>query len=356
MSGNRRSIVAISPGAPRSTDAPWQRAWDEYVAGAAGAASAYHASTWSTVLTRAFGHASTCLLATEAERVVGVLPLVTFRSALTGCFVVSLPFVNYGGIVADDPEIEQELMTRAIAEAQSAGARYIEFRHDRRVLPALPARQHKVAMTLALPPDGAGLWEGLDRKVRNQVRKAEKSGLESISGGRELLADFYAVFAHNMRDLGTPVYSRRFFEIVVDAFPVHTRIFCVRHQGRTVAAALVYHHDSTVEIPWASALRSSNDVCANVLLYWDVIRWAGTNGFTRIDFGRSTRDSGTFRFKRQWGAVPHDLVWEYWMAGDAPLPDLSPANPRYRTAIAVWRRLPVPVTAAVGPFIARHLP
>jgi FemAB-related protein (PEP-CTERM system-associated) len=175
-------------------------------------------------------------------------------------------------------------------------------------------------------------------------------------GGRELLGEFYAVFAHNMRDLGTPVYSRRFFDIVAGAFPERTHLFCVRHQGRAVAAALAHHHDGTFEIPWASALRESNSLCANVLLYWEMLKWAAANGFARVDFGRSTRDSGTFKFKRQWGAVPHDLVWEYWTAGDAPLPDLSPANPRYRTAIAVWRRLPVPVTAVVGPFIARHLP
>src|SRR5215831_1710243 len=122
MSGNRRSIVTMTPAADRVA-APWQNAWDEYVARSG--ASGYHVSAWSVALARAFGHASTCLLATDGDRVAGVLTLVTFRSALTGCFMVSLPFVNYGGIVADDPETEQLLMQRAIVEARAAGARYI---------------------------------------------------------------------------------------------------------------------------------------------------------------------------------------------------------------------------------------
>ncbi len=147
--------------------------------------------------------------------IVGVLPLVSFRSLLFGKFLVSLPFVNYGGVLADDDRAARALLDAARVEADRRGASSVELRHTRRRFDDLPVRQHKVAMTLSLPGDAEAAWKGFDNKVRNQVRKAEKSGFDTAIGGAELAGDFYEVFARNMRDLGTPVYSRRLFEEVL---------------------------------------------------------------------------------------------------------------------------------------------
>ena len=183
-------------------------------------ASGYHLSGWRRVFESAFGHETVYLAAREHGRIVGVLPLVVFRSRVFGRFAVSLPFVNYGGVLRRG--------RRGRAGAGGEGRRrsprrgrlsHVELRHTARQLPDLPARTHKVGMRLALGADAARAWDGLDRKVRNQVRKAEKSGLTWRRGGAELLDRFYAVFARNMRDLGTPVYSRRFFEQVLSTFP-----------------------------------------------------------------------------------------------------------------------------------------
>src|SRR5262249_38334220 len=196
----------------------------------------------------------------------------------------------------------------------------------------------------------------LDRKVRNQVRKAEKAGLTAEHGGLELLQCFYQVFARNMRDLGTPVYGMQFFKEVLSTFPDSTRIFVVRHATRPVAASVVSWHRDVIEVPWASSLREFNPHCANTLLYWQMLRFAVERGFPTFDFGRSTPDEGPFRFKRQWGAEPHELVWEYWMSSNNGIPDISPKNPRYSRAIALWRRLPLGLTTMVGPRVARGIP
>jgi serine/alanine adding enzyme len=308
------------------------------------------------VIERAFGHETRYLVA-EAEdgAPAGVLPLVVFRSRVFGRFVVSLPFLNYGGVLASSPGAGQALLEAAVREARLAGASSLELRHTVQVFPHLQARRHKVAMVLGLEPTADAQWRAIDRKVRNQVRKAEKSGLQVVQGSAELLDAFYQVFAHNMRDLGTPVYGIRWFREILAAFPASTRVFVVYAGDRPVAASLVLWHRSSLEVPWASSLRAFNPQCPNVLLYWEMLRFGCERGFRRFDFGRSTPGEGTFHFKRQWGAEPQPLVWEYWTAG-GPLPELNPANPRFGLAIAAWRRLPLPVANLLGPRIVRSIP
>ena len=289
-------------------------------------------------------------------RIAGVLPLVTFSSRLFGRFAVSLPFVNYGGVVADSDDARDALLHAAIAETTARGGAYLELRHTCRTFPSLVAKHHKVAMRVTLEKTADGQWQGLDRKVRNQVRKAEKSGLRVDIGGAEQLAAFYDVFSRNMRDLGTPVYGIRWFEEVLAAFPSSSRVFVVRHDARPVAASLVHWHRGTIEVPWASSLREFNPLCANVLIYWEMVRFAIERGFGVFDFGRSTPGEGTFHFKRQWGAEPSDLVWEYWTEGGQAAPELNPKNPKYAFAIRTWQRLPLRVATAVGPLIVRSIP
>jgi len=200
------------------------------------------------------------------------------------------------------------------------------------------------------------MWDKIDRKVRNQIRKAEKSQLVGHRGGAELIPEFYSVFARNMRDLGTPVYARQFFEQVLRAFPDRARIVVVRLKDKPVAAALTYRTNTTVEVPWASSIREFNSLCPNHLLYWTVIQAAVAEGCEALDFGRSTPNEGTYKFKEQWGASPVQLHWEYCLPEGAPLPDQSPKNPKFRFAIAAWKNCPLWLANAIGPRIVKLLP
>jgi FemAB-related protein (PEP-CTERM system-associated) len=328
--------------------------WDEYV-GSSPDAVAYHQHCWRGVFERAFGHETIYLAARRGQRLAGVLPIVSFRSPLFGRFGVSLPFVNYGGVLADGDREAAALERAALALARERRWRHVELRHVTERYPHWPAKRHKVAMSLSLPPVEDTLWSGLDRKVRNQVRKAEKSGCTPATGGVELLPEFYGVFARNMRDLGTPVYGRSFFEEVLRTFERDTQVFVVRLGGEPIAAAITVGWRDRVEVPWASALRAHNDKSPNMLLYWMMLHHAIARGAQRFDFGRSTPGEGTFHFKRQWGAEAMPVVWEY-VGLSGTLPDLSPKNAKFRGAIAAWQRLPVPIASAIGPLIVRNIP
>jgi len=296
------------------------------------------------------------LIARRNGEVTGLLPLVEVRSRLFGRALSSLPYVNYGGVLAIDEQSTAALVRHAALLARQSALSLVLLRHRRRLLPGLPARTHKVAMTMALPGSRDATWQQLDRKVRNQVRKAEKSGLVYASGGHELLDEFYDVFSRNMRDLGTPVYGRRLFEAILSAFPQSARLHVVRLKNGTVAAALSYGYRDWLEVPSASSLREHRPLCANYLLYWSIISDAVTAGVRVFDFGRSTPGDGTYHFKQQWGAKPEPLFWEYDPLKGASVPSGDRHSTRYTLLIEAWKRLPVGVTTMLGPRLARLVP
>lgn len=327
-------------------------AWEAYV-DARGDAAGYHSWRWREVFAEAFDHEPVYLIARQGGVITGVLPMVQIKSLIFGRTLTSLPFLNYGGVMADASETGRALVAAADAEARERRCSHVELRHVEAQFAELPCKQHKVSMRLPLGPS---MWDGLDRKVRNQIRKAEKSGLVIERGGAALVGDFYTVFARNMRDLGTPVYSRRLFEEVLRAFPDRAQIHVVRLNGLAVAAGVTYRTAAMVQLPWASSLRSYNTLCPNVLLYWDAIQFAHESGARVFDMGRSTPNEGTFKFKAQWGAAPVPLHWEYQLLTPGELPNVSPANPKYQFAIALWQKLPLAVTMRVGPMIVRAIP
>jgi FemAB-related protein (PEP-CTERM system-associated) len=328
--------------------------WDGFVKSMPCAAGYYH-HAWRAILERSFGHETHFLAARTNGVISGVLPLVHMRS-IFGNFLVSLPFVTYGGLLCRDQASSEALLEAAEDLRSRLGARHVELRHTLAVNPDLPARRHKVAMVLALAQSEEEMWTGFNAKVRNQVRKAQKAGLETVWGEGELLDEFYTVFVRNMRDLGTPVYARSFFANILAGLPDATRIVMIRKQNKPVAAGLLYWHGETLEIPWASSIRDYNSLCPNNLMYWESIRHALRMRLRRFDLGRSSLSSGTFRFKEQWGARPEILQWHYLLPSGAKLPNLSNSNPKFSMAIKLWQRLPLAMTRAFGPLIVRDIP
>jgi FemAB-related protein (PEP-CTERM system-associated) len=159
-----------------------------------------------------------------------------------------------------------------------------------------------------------------------------------------------------MRDLGTPVYARSFFDRILSELRERADVLIVYVNGQPTAAGLLIHHGASTEIPWASSLREFNKFGVNMLLYWECLKRAIERGAKSFDFGRSTVDSGPYHFKLQWGARPVPLYWHYWLRSGNELPKLNPDNPKYAMAIDVWRRMPLWFTNSVGPRVVRRLP
>ncbi len=330
--------------------------WDRYVSDHP-LASGYHLLGWGRIIEKVFGHQTRYLMALDENRQVrGVLPLVLLSSWLFGRFMVSVPYVNYGGVVSDGLETTNALLREAAGKAEQFGAEHIELRHYGNADLDWPRKDHKVSMRLDLPRTYDHLWKSFAPKLRSQIRRGEKEGMTTHVGRLELLNDFYTVFSLNMRDLGTPVYSKQFFSEILKTFPDDVRIIAVRLKGRPVAAGLVYGFRQMLQIPWASSDRRYVGFAPNMLLYGTILKYACDQQYSCFDFGRSSKGSGTYRFKEQWGAQPVQLNWYYWLPGGGSLPQLNPQNLKYERAIRLWQQLPIPVTTVLGPRIVKFLP
>lgn len=329
--------------------------WNRYVESRP-AASIYHRAEWKELIRKTFGHTGYYFVARNGDgKIVGILPIIRLTSRLFGDFMVSMPYFNYGGAVADHPLIEQQLMQAAAEHAADIGVSHIEYRDDT-PRDGFPVRTEKVNMILPLPDSHDALWQAFTPKLRAQIRRPQREKPQVFQGGEEYLKDFYTVFTRNMRDLGTPVYPISFFRTILSSFPDACRIMVVRHDNRPVAAGFLIGHRDTLEIPWASTISAVNHMSINMLLYWEVLKYAIDRNYRQFDFGRSSKDAGTYRFKQQWGARPRQLYWHYWLRSGSTLPSINPDNPKYALMISLWKRLPLTVSTFLGPKIVRNIP
>lgn len=338
--------------ADRTSDARWDDFVERHPA-----AKVYHLSGWRRVVEDSFGHATHYLAAeTPAGDLCGVMPLVRIKSVLFGHYMVSLPYFTYGGPLGAEPSVTQALVRAAEELAARHGCSHLEMRCQAQLDERAATRDDKVTMLLPLADTPEGLWRQLTSQRRSQIKRAETGGVEHREGGVELLDDFYTVFARNMRDLGTPVYGKRFFANMLECFPEHARLLSVRVDGQPAGAAFVIGYRESMEVPWVSTIREYNSKNINALLYWDMLQLAHRRGHRIFDFGRSSRDSGTFKFKSQWGAKPEQLHWHYWLPPGGKMPGLTPTSGKFALAVRMWQRLPLPIANRLGPGIVKNLP
>ncbi len=338
----------------RRYDAPPGPEWQAAIERSPAAHVAW-ASSWYTTIQQAYGHVPLYLWAENGSESAAVLPAFLIRRPLLGTVVTSMPFLDAGGPCGGSGRTADALMYRLLTEAQHHGASQVEIRCTSPMNQPFVASLEKVTLVLRLPSDPDRLWRSLDPKVRNQIRKAERSGLSVEVGGIRLLDEFYRVFGINMRDLGSPVHAKQFFRALLETFGESAQVVLVKKDGGTLGGLISMIFKDTMYVPWASSLREYAPFCPNMLLYWDTLRRACTGGLSCFDFGRSTRGSGTYRFKRQWGAEDAQLFWYTIPLDGQRTRTLSTDDGKGLAVRWLWSRLPVGITRLLGPRIRRYL-
>ena len=328
--------------------------WDEFVRGQDGWTH-FHLYGWRSVMEDALRHETVFLAARNEEgALAGVLPLVRVKSRLFGHFVVSMPFLNYGGPLGCADAV-RALASRAAEIADESDADLLELRSRWELPVDLPASHRNVTVVLDLQPgDPEATWSAFKGKLRSQIRRPMKEGVE-VRFGPDQLEPFYRVFAENMRDLGTPVLGRGVFEAMRDEFGDSVRFGCAWLGEVPIAAGCGFVWNGEFEMTWASSLRAHNRIASNMLLYWKFIETAAEQGLRIFNFGRCTPEGGTHRFKLQWGGRDETLWW-YHRPSDEDAATPNPDEGALSLGPKVWRKLPLPVANMVGPGIVRLIP
>ena len=336
-----------------TTEANTPEDWRDVLTEAEGATFC-HLPGWRQVMEGPMGHEYLFLSARSREgKLMGGLPLVRMRSLIFGHHLMSLPFLNYGGPLGPNA-VRTALAEAAKRLALDSGAHRLVLRNRTPLSVGLDQGRDKVMVRMELGDDPEVLWtHGLPAKLRSQIRRPQKEGMTCRFGPGERHA-FYAVFAEHMRDLGTPVHTRRLFDTLVEVFPEEV-IFGVVYQGEEpVAGGCGFLWGGEFEMTWASALRKYNSKAPNMLLYWSFMERAIERGAALFNFGRCTPGGGTHRFKRQWGGEDTALPWLEWDRRGSGEP--SADSWAYGTATRLWKHVPLPLANRVGPFLSRRIP
>lgn len=332
-------------------DAP--ATWDQWVRAQSGWTH-FHLAGWREIYQRVLGLQAPYLVARQSDgSLAGALPLVRVKSALFGHFLVSQPFVNYGGPLGSEAAI-QALTAEARALADRTGAGLLEFRSRSELPIDLPASHRKVTVVLDLKAgDPERTFKGFDAKLRSQIRRPIKEGV-TVRFGADQVAPFFSVFARHMRDLGTPTQPLALFSELAKQFPDDMWVACGYLGDEPVAGGIGFRWGTEFEMTWAASLHSHSRIAPNMLLYWSFMERCVREGISLFNFGRTTPGSGTHRFKLQWGSREEQLWWYQHQAGLAKTP--SPDDARYGWGPRIWKRLPVALATALGPRIVRGIP
>lgn len=327
--------------------------WDRFVESRPDA-TFFHLSAWKPVIEESFAHKCYYLMAHQAGAVVGVLPLTHVRGRLFGNSLLSNAFCVYGGPLVAASAALASLDDAAFALARDLGVDRIEYR--------LRAPQHAdwpcnratyVTFRKAIGPDPEEAMLAIPRKQRAMVRKGIKAGLAGETD-RDVRR-FYPLYAESLRNLGTPVLGRRYFECLRSVFSASSEVTTVVGNGRPLASVLSFVFRDEVLPYYGGGCLAARDAAANDFMYWAVMRQACEAGLRIFDFGRSKVGTGSYAFKKHWGFEPEPLFYEHRLLRLDEVPEITPLNPRYRRMISAWKRLPLAVANAVGPLIAREL-
>jgi FemAB-related protein (PEP-CTERM system-associated) len=328
-------------------------AWDAFVE-AHPEGTFFHRAAWSTVIRRAFGHRTHYACAEQDGVITGVLPLAQVKTLLFGNTLISVPFCVYGGPLAVDREAAAALSAHAAMLLKQTGASAVEFRHRGEVSGDWRKRPDLyVTFRKAIAADHDKNMKSIPRKQRAMVRKGIQNGLVSIVNRDTSL--LHGIYAESVRNLGTPVFSRRYFAMLADAFAENCDVVTVMDGGTPVASVMNFWFRDEVLPYYGGGAAAARRRAGNDFLYWEVMRRAAERGSRVFDFGRSKIGTGAFDFKTNWGFAPENLCYRYMLAPGAAIPDHNPLNPKYRLFIAGWKRLPLVVANAIGPTIVRGL-
>ncbi len=347
--------------------------WDSFVV-ASEAASLLHLIGWRDALAETFAYKPHYIMATYDEKICGVLPLFETNSRLFGHALISVPFGMYGGIIAENTVVYDALRNSAETLANAIGVDYLELRNNLNpyCLNNNPTGEEvnsshnsnasnwmskDLYVTFQKPILGTVTenFEAIPRKQRRMIRQGTGHGLSSRVLGLEGLESFYSVYARNVRDLGTPVFPLSFFKALMKNFK-DSFILSVWKDKKMVAGVLTFIFRDTLMPYYGGAIREYFQYAVNDFMYWELMRYGCEKGYGKFDFGRSKKETGPYHFKRHWGFEPQELHYHYYLVRAKHMPNVSPANPKYKLLVNVWKRLPLPVTNWLGPKLVRGVP
>jgi FemAB-related protein (PEP-CTERM system-associated) len=329
--------------------------WDAFVQRHP-AATLFHNIGWKRVMQETYGYRPFYFYCERNGHITGIAPAFLISNWMTGRCLISIPFAVYGGVCADDPESEAALLGRLEQVAEEERVQYFEIRNRRgAILPRYEANPRYATFTLPLVRDTEALYKSLPKDIRYMIRKGEKAGL-TVKRGPELLDTFYYLMTVNLRRLGTPAFPRVLFQNLLREYPSQVEITAVYSGSKPVAAGMSFFFRDWIQPYYVGSLDEAKGLAANNFLWWEMMKLGAEKGCSIFDFGRSKKDSGNFDFKKKWNPQIDTLSYQVRLVRRKEMPNFSPANSKFKMATEAWKKMPLGLTRALGPYVVRWFP
>ncbi len=326
--------------------------WDTYV-NQHNNATFFHKSGWQEVIKETYGHSTHYLFAEDNGQIVGILPLGHIKSFLFGNALISTPFSVYGGIVSDNEAAHNELALAASELAKDLKVDYLEYRNIEKTYKSYQENSLYVTFRKKISTDHQENLLAIPRKQRAVIRKGIQSGLtSSVDPG---IKRFYNIYSESVRNLGTPVFGIKLFDVLQNVFGDACEILCVEDNGRVVSSVMSFYFRDEILPYYGGGTAKARNIYANDFMYWEVMKRGVEKGCSIFDFGRSKKGTGSYRFKTHWGFVPSQLHYQYELVNSLKPPNLNPLNPKYSYFISLWKKLPLPISNLIGPHLSKYL-
>lgn len=328
--------------------------WDAFVRSTPGG-SPFHLLAWKRAVETTFRHRAHYLMAVRGGGLEGVLPLFEVRGLLGGRGLVSVPYGVYGGVCATSAAAREALVGASRQLAGRVKADYVELRHRSGQEADLPTKSLYVTFSRPIESSEEANLNAIPRKQRRMTRQGLKHGLRP-EFGLQHLDRFYDIYAHSVHSLGSPVFPRRLFHAIGQEFGKDCELLTIWKDSVPVSGVLTLLFEDQVLPYYGGARQEALAFAVNDFMYWELLCHAAKAGYRTFDFGRSREGTGAYNFKRHWGFEPVALPYQYVLMDGSQMPNLSPSNPRMHFAVEAWKRMPLPLTKVVGPFLTRYLP
>lgn len=340
--------------------------WNKWVASHPDA-HFYHLWEWGNVLSATYNYQRFYFVAKCDEDIVGVLPLVHIQSRIFGNKLVSLPFCEYGGPLLSNSlgssivDAVNRLFSKVVSELiKRLKVDYIEIRQPSPSLPLsvlgfVPFGRY-LTFRVDLTQGETGVWRNLDKKCRNAIRKAAKSGIKTIAVDEGLVKRYYDLHLNTQKRHGSPPHCEAFFTNMFNALNAKglAQMVLAVYDGRAIGGVIVFCLNGKMYW-WGNVLdRKYASLNPTNSLLWHVIQWGMRNNFKIFELGRTRPEAkGIYRFKEGWGGQRVLLKDYVFATREMKLPD--PVQMKYVILSKMWSQLPLVLAQQLGPGIVSQI-
>lgn len=319
--------------------------------------SFFHLSGWRKAVKDAFRHQPRDLLAWRDGRIVGCLPLMRCAKLGGGSHLISAPYGVYGGPIGDAREDVLALTEEAKRIAEELGVGRLELRCEKDLELGLEDSDLYVTYVTELPAEQDEVLARMPKRARAEVRKArDRHGL-TLSEGHRYMDDLIRMFHTSKHALGSPGLPAKWYRALERHLGDNLVLHMAEREGEPLACLMSFIFRDTIMVYYIGVAPGANrEYSATGFACAGIQQWAIEKGLRYYDLGRSRKDSGASKFKKNQGLEAAPLHYAYHLVKSEGKPSFNPSNPRTEILQKTWRKMPLWLARGLSSPIARYLP